>query len=227
MPEELPEELKADAAGFIAALPASVVMPAGTGKTHLLAAAAKPNRRRQRARPGDHPHQCGRLRRRQPPEAVRGRRATSTSRPSPASRSVSPAPTRYSASASFRRSWFRTTHTLTSARPRSHGRRAHPGSPDSLVHARPRRRVPGLQHRPAPMVLRIKARSTRWESSVTTSRRSSASATRSPAGRRSSRTSLNTLTSSRNRTAGRGTTRNSAPGSSRSAIISSPAGSCS
>lgn len=40
MPEELPEALRADAAGFIAALPASVVLPAGTGKTHLLAATA-------------------------------------------------------------------------------------------------------------------------------------------------------------------------------------------
>lgn len=41
MPEELSDELKKDAAGFIDALPASVVMPAGAGKTHLLAAAAK------------------------------------------------------------------------------------------------------------------------------------------------------------------------------------------
>ncbi len=41
MPEELSDELKADAAGFIDALPASVVMPAGAGKTHLLAAVAK------------------------------------------------------------------------------------------------------------------------------------------------------------------------------------------
>lgn len=41
MPEELSDELKADAAGFINALPASVVMPAGAGKTHLLAAVAK------------------------------------------------------------------------------------------------------------------------------------------------------------------------------------------
>lgn len=40
MPDYLPEELHADAAGFIAALPASVVLPAGTGKTHLLAATA-------------------------------------------------------------------------------------------------------------------------------------------------------------------------------------------
>lgn len=40
MPEVLPEALRADAAGFIAALPASVVLPAGTGKTHLLAATA-------------------------------------------------------------------------------------------------------------------------------------------------------------------------------------------
>jgi hypothetical protein len=41
VPEELSDDLKADAAGFIDALPASVVMPAGAGKTHLLAAAAK------------------------------------------------------------------------------------------------------------------------------------------------------------------------------------------
>lgn len=41
MPDDLSGELKADAAGFIDALPASVVMPAGAGKTHLLAAAAK------------------------------------------------------------------------------------------------------------------------------------------------------------------------------------------
>lgn len=41
MPEELSDELKADAAGFIDTLPASVVMPAGAGKTHLLAATAK------------------------------------------------------------------------------------------------------------------------------------------------------------------------------------------
>lgn len=41
MPEDLSDELTADAAGFIDALPASVVMPAGAGKTHLLAAAAK------------------------------------------------------------------------------------------------------------------------------------------------------------------------------------------
>lgn len=41
MPEELSLDLKADAAGFIDALPASVIMPAGAGKTHLLAAAAK------------------------------------------------------------------------------------------------------------------------------------------------------------------------------------------
>jgi superfamily I DNA/RNA helicase len=40
MSEELPEALRVDAAGFIAALPASVVLPAGTGKTHLLAATA-------------------------------------------------------------------------------------------------------------------------------------------------------------------------------------------
>jgi len=41
VPEELPDELEADAAGFVAALPASLEMPAGAGKTHLLAAAAK------------------------------------------------------------------------------------------------------------------------------------------------------------------------------------------
>lgn len=41
MPDELPDALEADAAGFMAALPASVVMPAGTGKTHLLAATAR------------------------------------------------------------------------------------------------------------------------------------------------------------------------------------------
>lgn len=41
MPEDVPDGLKADAAGFIDALPASVEMPAGAGKTHLLAAAAK------------------------------------------------------------------------------------------------------------------------------------------------------------------------------------------
>ena len=41
MVEVLSEELKADAAKFVDALPASVVMPAGAGKTHLLAAAAK------------------------------------------------------------------------------------------------------------------------------------------------------------------------------------------
>lgn len=41
MPEQLSDDLKADAAGFIAALPASVALPAGAGKTHLLAAAAK------------------------------------------------------------------------------------------------------------------------------------------------------------------------------------------
>jgi AAA domain len=40
VPDELPEALQADAVGFIAALPASVVLPAGTGKTHLLAATA-------------------------------------------------------------------------------------------------------------------------------------------------------------------------------------------
>lgn len=41
MPEESSDNLKADAAEFIGALPASVVMPAGAGKTHLLAAAVK------------------------------------------------------------------------------------------------------------------------------------------------------------------------------------------
>jgi len=41
MAEELSDELKADAARFVDALPASVVMPAGSGKTHVLAAAAK------------------------------------------------------------------------------------------------------------------------------------------------------------------------------------------
>ena len=41
MPEDLPVELQGDAAGFAAALPASVIMPAGAGKTHLLAATAK------------------------------------------------------------------------------------------------------------------------------------------------------------------------------------------
>lgn len=41
MPEELSGELKAAAAGFVAALPASLEMPAGAGKTHLLAAATK------------------------------------------------------------------------------------------------------------------------------------------------------------------------------------------
>ncbi|MDQ1104817.1 UvrD-helicase domain-containing protein [Nocardioides zeae] len=40
MPDKLPEALQTDAAGFIEALPASVVLPAGTGKTHLLAATA-------------------------------------------------------------------------------------------------------------------------------------------------------------------------------------------
>lgn len=40
MPEDVPEALRVDAAGFVAALPASVVLPAGTGKTHLLAATA-------------------------------------------------------------------------------------------------------------------------------------------------------------------------------------------
>ena len=37
---DLPEAHRTDAAAFIAALPASVVLPAGTGKTHLLAATA-------------------------------------------------------------------------------------------------------------------------------------------------------------------------------------------
>jgi hypothetical protein len=41
VPEELSDDLKADAAGFMDALPASVVLPAGAGKTHLLAAGAK------------------------------------------------------------------------------------------------------------------------------------------------------------------------------------------
>lgn len=41
MTKELPLELQRDAAGFVTAMPASVVMPAGAGKTHLLAAAAK------------------------------------------------------------------------------------------------------------------------------------------------------------------------------------------
>lgn len=41
MPEELPDDLRSDAAAFIDALPASIEMPAGAGKTHLLAAAAK------------------------------------------------------------------------------------------------------------------------------------------------------------------------------------------
>lgn len=40
VPEDVPEALQANAAGFIAALPASVILPAGTGKTHLLAATA-------------------------------------------------------------------------------------------------------------------------------------------------------------------------------------------
>lgn len=39
--KQLSDELRRDAAGFIDALPASLTMPAGTGKTHLLAAAAK------------------------------------------------------------------------------------------------------------------------------------------------------------------------------------------
>lgn len=41
MPEELSDELRSDAAGFVSALPASIVMPAGAGKTHLLAATGK------------------------------------------------------------------------------------------------------------------------------------------------------------------------------------------
>lgn len=41
MPEQVSEELTADATAFAAALPASVEMPAGAGKTHLLAATAK------------------------------------------------------------------------------------------------------------------------------------------------------------------------------------------
>ena len=40
MPDELSEDLRADAECLIAALPASVTMPAGAGKTHLLAATA-------------------------------------------------------------------------------------------------------------------------------------------------------------------------------------------
>lgn len=41
MHEELSDDLRADAEGLIAVLPASVTMPAGAGKTHLLAATAK------------------------------------------------------------------------------------------------------------------------------------------------------------------------------------------
>lgn len=41
MPEQISAELAADAAAFAAALPASVEMPAGAGKTHLLSATAK------------------------------------------------------------------------------------------------------------------------------------------------------------------------------------------
>jgi len=41
MPDGLSPQLAADAAAFVAALPATVVMPAGAGKTHLLSAAAK------------------------------------------------------------------------------------------------------------------------------------------------------------------------------------------
>jgi superfamily I DNA/RNA helicase len=41
MPEDLSEELRAESAGFAAALPASVEMPAGAGKTHLVAATAR------------------------------------------------------------------------------------------------------------------------------------------------------------------------------------------
>ena len=41
MPEHISAELAADAAAFAAALPASVEMPAGAGKTHLLSATAK------------------------------------------------------------------------------------------------------------------------------------------------------------------------------------------
>lgn len=41
MPEDLSAELAADAAAFADALPASVVMPAGAGKTHLLAATTR------------------------------------------------------------------------------------------------------------------------------------------------------------------------------------------
>lgn len=41
MLEGLPDDLRADAEGFIGALPASVTMPAGAGKTHLLAATVR------------------------------------------------------------------------------------------------------------------------------------------------------------------------------------------
>ncbi|WP_135452974.1 UvrD-helicase domain-containing protein [Mycobacterium sp. DL99] len=41
MPEEISPELAADAAAFAAALPASIEMPAGAGKTHLLSATTK------------------------------------------------------------------------------------------------------------------------------------------------------------------------------------------
>lgn len=41
LPEQITAELAADAAAFAAALPASVEMPAGAGKTHLLSATAK------------------------------------------------------------------------------------------------------------------------------------------------------------------------------------------
>lgn len=41
MPEQITVELAADAAAFAAALPASIEMPAGAGKTHLLSATAR------------------------------------------------------------------------------------------------------------------------------------------------------------------------------------------
>lgn len=41
MPEEISPELAADGAAFAAALPASIEMPAGAGKTHLLSATTK------------------------------------------------------------------------------------------------------------------------------------------------------------------------------------------
>lgn len=41
MPEHLSDGMRSDADGFAAVLPASVVMPAGAGKTHLLAATSK------------------------------------------------------------------------------------------------------------------------------------------------------------------------------------------